>query len=219
MPLGVITGICRDGDPNDTGDYQPYVRARLNTGVEVRAFYGGEPPPPLSVCSFATDGTTYWCEGPYGLEVRTVEHEDFLTMPGFASETQTYTPVLAQGTNQAITSTTKYAYYVRHGSFVGVWASVQANAAGQTANVITCTLPVVADSTLAASTNRHTLGVGYYNDASSNTFEGAQVQLYGTTNVALYQTRVAITGNVGSVPAFAANTNDIFHFSCWYLAG
>ena len=82
MIFGVIRGIYRDGDPHDPGNPTPYVVAKLNSGGLVRATYAGSPPPPLSTCVFWSDGGVYYhVLGTYGLDVRPVLREHFLTVP------------------------------------------------------------------------------------------------------------------------------------------
>lgn len=79
MPTGVVTGIFRDGDPQDPGSPIPYVEASIaGAGVQSCRYYGN-PPPPLSVCEFTDVAGTWFCEGAKEYDLRRVLHEDFTT--------------------------------------------------------------------------------------------------------------------------------------------
>lgn len=81
MATGVVTGLFREGDPQDAGSSTPYLKASIaGVGEDVECRYYTAPPP-LSVCEFTDIGGSWFCEGPRDCDVRTVFHEDFLTMP------------------------------------------------------------------------------------------------------------------------------------------
>lgn len=87
--LGIVTGIFRDGDPNDPGDSEPYAVVRLQEGPEVEATYSGQPPPPSTWVEVWSNGTTYHIDGSHDLDARVVLHDDFTRVPTTAAGTTT----------------------------------------------------------------------------------------------------------------------------------
>lgn len=82
MPLGVVSGIFREGDPQDPGTPTPYVEATIaGAGGLIPCRYYGNPPPPLSICEFSEIGGSWFCEGTRQADFRTVFHEDFTICP------------------------------------------------------------------------------------------------------------------------------------------
>lgn len=205
--LGVTLNLYRDGNPLVPGDTTPSVKAVLVDGTEVVARYAGEPPPPLCVSRFETDGLFYWCLGPQGDSTRVLE-EEFLTM--LAPTTQTWTPTLAQGASSDISKTVNVANYWRIGPLVFFDVKLTSTSTGSSGSAITIS-PPVAFGTIAA-----VLGTGDYTDTGT-----AQYPAFistSSTNFALIRNDVAVTGFIGGAPSIAVASGDIFYASGFYLA-
>lgn len=211
MAVGLVTNVLRDGHPS-LPDSAPGVTWLEDMGdgtaAEHAAYYAGNPPPEMVACEFADVGGGLWFTlGPTDVDLRDVELEEFLTMPGFSPDTQTWTPTLAQGASSNISKTVNMANYWRIGDMVFFEVKVTASAAGTAGSSITITLPVT--GVVAAQVNTP-VGTGAYLDTGTAQYP-AIVEPASTTTLAMYRADVTVAGYIGASPNIAVASGDIFY--------
>lgn len=174
--------------------------------------YLGEPPPLLCPAIFSDD--LRWCEGAQ-VESRTVFVEEFLTMPGFPAEAQTFTPTLSGG--WALGNSTYDAYYVRVGDWVMFNVSIVLGSTATKGTTMFAALPVTAASAEEASSGC----IAWYSDTGTAFYTGF-VRPGGTgtilLQVAVASGTYASAGNITATNPHTWATGDIIHYSGQYRA-
>lgn len=124
-----------------------------------------------------------------------------------------WTPTLAQGASSNISKTVNYAKYMRAGSLVIGSVKLTASAAGTSGSAITITLPVT------AATTDLPCGSGFYYDTGT-AYYGSVAWLASTTTLKLFRadTAAAVSVGVGSDPAIAVASTDVFYAFFTYEA-